>query len=526
MPFQPKKQRRSAPQFKTRPGSFKPPVRGWIANEPLAASKPGGALILDNFLPTATGARVRGGSQKYATISEGPVTRMWTFKSGEVQEFFAADANNIFNITAVADRDTIPTADVAGQTSGYYSTAQFGTAGGNYLSVVNGTDMPKLYDASTWADHAFTGLGSPEELSFVWSFANRLWYVRKNTMSAYYLPVDSINGALTEFSLAGIFQEGGSLLFGGKWSLDSGDGLDDKCVFVSTEGEVAVYQGSDPSDANSWQKVGVYKITEPMGPNATMSAGGDLLIGVRGGIVPISEAVNKDAAALDLAAVTRNIGPAWKKEVRIRTTLPWEIMKWPSMNMMVVSLPVPDDGILPVCYVANLETGAWGRYTGWETQCLALFGDNGYFGRRDGTIHQMEIGGSDNGDPYVCTYVGLPDTLKMPGQFKTVQSARAVFLSDVPFIPKISVSVNYKVTLPTAPPSVANFSVDTWDTGLWDVARWDGAGELTVTTKWVSIGRSGEAFMPQVQVTMGVSPTPTTELVTFDVLFEPGGFMV
>jgi hypothetical protein len=365
MVFQSRKGRQSGPK-QTRPGSFQPPVRGWIANEPFAFGKPGGALILDNWLLTPTGARVRGGSLKYATISTGPVTKMWTFKSGQVQEFFAADANHIFNITNVADRDVIPAPAVSGQTSGYYSTAQFGTAGGNYLSVVNGSDTPKLYDGVAWANHAFTGLTQVSELSFVWSFANRLWYVRKNTMTAYYLGVDAINGALTPFSLAGIFQEGGSLLFGGKWSLDSGDGLDDKCVFVSTEGEVAVYQGTDPSDANNWQKVGVYMITPPMGQSCTMQAGGDLLIGTRDGIVPISEAVNKDAAALSLSAVTKNIGPAWKKQVQIRDRFPWEIMKWPSMNMMVVSLPVPDTGIDPICYVANLETGAWGRYVGWE----------------------------------------------------------------------------------------------------------------------------------------------------------------
>jgi len=515
----------------SRPATFQPPVRGWIANEALANAKPGGARVLENWFPTLTSARLRGGSLKYATISTGPVLRMFTYKSGASEEFFASDEENIFNITTVADADVIPTADVTGQTSGYYSTAQFGTAGGDFLYAVNGTDDAQLYDGSTWAavnsgtTPDITGVSSAD-LSFVWSFASRLFFVEKDTMNAWYLPADSIGGTVNSFSLAGVFQEGGSLLYGGKWSLDSGDGLDDKCVFVSSTGEVAVYQGTNPASAADWVKVGVYKITPPLGINGTMSAGGDFLMAVEDGIVPISEAVNKDVAALSLSAVTRNIEPEWKKEVIARKTLPWEIVKWPTNNMMVVSLPVVDDGIDPYCFVANLETGAWAKYTGWNTRCIALYADFGYFGTNDGTIHQMEVGGSDDGVPYVCTYVGQPEHLKSPGANKIIHSARSVFLSNVPFIAKISVSVNYSITLPTAPSSVDDFTTDEWDSGLWDVALWDSAGVGTVSTKWVSVGKSGFSISPQIQITCGVTPFPRTELICFDVLYETGGTMV
>lgn len=515
-----------APRMKHK--TFPAPVRGWITNENLSQAEPAGAAVFENWIPTSTGARVRRGSLKYATISTGPVRRMWTFKSGAVEEFFAADDTKIFKITSPASPTIIPTPVVTGQTSGYYSTAQFGTAGGNYLSVVNGSDTPKLFDGAAWSNHTFTGLGSPADLSFVWSFASRLWYIRKNTMSAFYLPVDSINGALTEFSLAGVFQEGGSLLFGGKWSLDSGDGLDDKIVFVSDQGEVGVFQGSYPGDTASWQKVGIYKITPPMGPNATMSAGGDLLIATEDGIVPLSEAIRKDAAALSLSAVTRAIEPEWKKEVAARIALPWEIIKWPTNNLMVVSLPSEDGSSGQYCFAANLETGAWcGPLIGWDTRCIAMFADQGFFGTNDGTIHAMEVGGSDDGVPYVCAYVGLPDHLDSPGITKTVHQARSTFKSNVSFKAKISASVNYSINLPTAPPSAANVtSSDLWDVGLWDVAAWDAGSTTTTKTKWVSIGRTGFSVSPQVQITCGVTPSPKTELVTFDILFENGSVMV
>lgn len=510
---------------------FQPPVRGLVLNEPLANAKAGGARVLENWFPMARSVRVRGGSLKTATIGTDPVRRLWTFKSGAVEELFASDDTHIFNITTPADPDVPPAAAVSGQTSGYYSTAQFGTAGGNYLYAVNGTDSARLYDGTSWT--AITAVSTPaitgvttSTLSFVWSFASRLFFIQKDSMNVWYLPVDSIGGAAQLFSLAGIFQEGGSLLFGGKWSLDAGNGLDDKCVFVSDQGEVAVYQGTNPGSAATWSKVGVYKITPPMGPNGTMQAGGDLLIATQDGVVPISEAVNKDEAALSLAAVSRAIEPEWKRLVSERGALPWEILKWPSNNMMVVTVPSFDSSQPYMCLVANLETGAWSTFTGWDARCVAHFGNAGYFGTSAGTIHEMESGGSDDGSPYTCTYVGLPDQMRSIGIFKTIFSARATFLSNLGFKPKLSASMDYRVNLPTPPNSVADVAIDGWDSGLWDVALWDAGMQQSVTTKWASIGRSGFAMSPQVQITFGISAKPTTELVQFDVMYERGGMMV
>ncbi|MFK5282932.1 hypothetical protein ACI3PL_25530, partial [Lacticaseibacillus paracasei] len=73
------------------------------------------------------------------------------------------------------------------------------------------------------------------------------------------------------------FPKGRDAAIWGQVSMDAGDGLDDKCVFVSSEGEVAVYEGTNPGSAADWRKAGVYQITRPLGQNAKVSAGGDLL---------------------------------------------------------------------------------------------------------------------------------------------------------------------------------------------------------------------------------------------------------
>jgi len=511
--------------------SFQPATRGLIMNEPLTNGGPGGARVLENWFPTATSIRVRGGSLKYATIGTDPVRRLWSFKSGSSEELFASDTANIYNITSPVDSSTPPSPVVTGQTSGYYSTAQFGTAGGDYLYAVNGTDDALLYDSGTYipingaSTPAISGV-STDTFSFVWSFASRLFFIEKNTMNAWYLPVDSIGGTANVFSPAGIFQEGGYLIFGGKWSLDSGNGLDDKCLFFSSEGEVAVYQGTNPGDASSWSKVGVYQLAKSIGINGTMSAGGDLLIATQDGIIPISEAVNKDTAALSLAAVTRAIEPEWKRRVAERTQLPWEILKWSANNMMVVTVPSIDDSQPYMCLVANMTTGAWCSFTGWDARCVALFGNVGYFGTSTGTIHQMEAAGSDDGMPYVCTFVGLPDQMRTPGVYKVIHSARITCTSNYPFKAKVSASMDYRISLPTAPSSTPAMTTGGWDSGLWDVALWDSGQDATVSTQWASIGKSGFALSPQVQVTFGIEPRPTTELVQFDVTYEKGAVQV
>jgi hypothetical protein len=503
-----------------------PPMRGLVTAEALAAARPGGALRLENWFPTKTGARLRGGSAKYATISTGPVLRMFTYKSGSLEKFFASDATKVFDVTSVADPAAIPSPAISGQTSGYYSTAQMATAGGDFLSICNGTDTPRYFDGTAWAAHTLTGYATPAAFNFNFTFLNRLWFIPKDSRSVYYLGVDAINGALTEFSLNGVFQEGGFLVGAYPWSRDSGSGLDDNLVFVSSTGEVAVYQGDNPSVAAQWQKVGIYQITPPLGPNAIMRAGGDLLLAVEAGIVPLSKAVETDVAGLSLASTTAKIEPDWKVDVVARKTLPWEIVKWPINNMAIVSLPIANAGLERACWVVNLETGGWAKFTGWDTRCIAHYDGYGYFGTNDGTIHRMEVGGSDDGIPYVCTYIGLPDHLKEPGVHKVLHSVRSVFRASTPFKAKVSASVGYNIQIPQPPASVADFATYEWDSGLWDQATWDSAGALVTKSIWASVGRSGFVISPQVQVTCATGPFPRVELIASDVIYETGNVMV
>lgn len=360
------------------------------------------------------------------------------------------------------------------------------------------------------------------------AYRNRLYLVEKNTANVWALPTDSIGGAAVQVSLAGVFRQGGTVLFAATWSLDAGNGLDDKLVIVSTEGEVAVYQGADPSNPDDWRLVGLYACPRPLGKNAHTRAGGDLIILTELGAVPTSQILSKDTAALAIAAISRSIQPDWLRDAAARISLPWEIIKWPSRSMTLVSTPRVNEAQTAQCYIVNSETGAWCRRPGWDARCFALHNGQVYFGTTDGRVLLADAGGTDDGSNYECVAVLAWDHLKAIGYEKTVVSARGQFLAATPFNPQFSASVDYAITLPPGP-NVASgaSSSSTWDSGLWDEMLWDaGTVSLPVTTDWLSVGVSGVVAAAQLQVTSGRTETPIVELVIIDLLHETGELMV
>ena len=112
-------------------------------------------------------------------------------------------------------------------------------------------------------------------------------------MSAWYLPLNAAGGELHEIPLSGAATKGGRLLFCANWSIDAGNGLDDKLVFCTDLGELLIFTGSNPADPSNWRQEGRYEVSAPTGMNAHLSIGGDLLIATIDGIVPISAAITK-----------------------------------------------------------------------------------------------------------------------------------------------------------------------------------------------------------------------------------------
>ena len=343
-------------------------------------------------------------------------------------------------------------------------------------------------------------------------------------MRAWYLPIDAIGGAATSFSLAGVFTQGGALLFGAKWSLDAGDGLDDKCVFVSTMGEIAVYSGADPSSASSWSLDGIYQMPKPLGKNACIQAGGDLLIATEIGLIPISSAISNDLAALESKAVSAPIAQYWQAQARAISP-GWQMQKLARQGYMLISQP-DATGATKTALAVNLLTGAWSRITGWDTACLGQFRDTGYFGAADGRIYTVEAGGSDAGGMYTAAFLGQHSSLGAFGLVKTVRQMRAVFQRATAIAPFLTAHPDFSEVLARPPSVFFAPAANGWDTGKWDSAVWDEGAALTVDAQWVAVGLTGTTIAPELQISFGSAPAPDVHLVGIDVQFHTGAAVV
>jgi hypothetical protein len=590
--------------------SFPAATSGWIANQNRAITSERlptgqvvrGAAVLENWFPTATGVRMRGGNQKHATIGNGSasVTALFTYRSGNAAFLYGATATGVYDVTSPSDPDVSPS-PVIFAAGGDWSAAQFATAGGVFLVAVNGEDPAWRFDGTSWtptftaasrqiaydggtaaftvgetltggtstatgtiasvqgdttsgtlwltgvsgtfqddeaitsaagaavadgadadgSSVAFTGIAG-SDLNYVWTFKNRLFFVEKASLSAWYLSVDSVGGTIAEFPLAGVFGLGGTLLFGATISADSGDGMDDRCVFITSEGQVAVYQGTNPASAADWALVGVYRIGRPLGKNAWMRAGGDLVIATDVGLVSIMQAMQTDFAALGAGAVSRNIETAWDTYVSTRSLLPWHVEVWPTQQMAIV-VPNQPSGEATEIAVVNVRTGAWCNFTGWDMRCIRLFGDRLFFGSTEGRVYECEVTGADDGLPYTATYIPLFDDCKTPASRKVGMMARAVVLAPRVLGDKLRLAFDFDDDPTGAVPSDTPIdSLTTWGTAVWGASVWGAIRPRNTYQTFRSVGGSGYRMAPVYQVTSGAIDVPDVELVAIDVTYETG----
>lgn len=365
--------------------------------------------------------------------------------------------------------------------------------------------------------NAITGI-STKLLSHVWLFKNRLWFIEKDSQSAWYLGTDAISGTATEFPLRSTFSRGGNLLFGASWSVDSGDGLDDVMVFATTEGEVAIYQGTNP--ASDFALVGVYYIGEPINKHAHLRIGGNLAVMTEDGIISIASAIQSGDTAFLTSSLTSPIEDAWRDTIANRTTsYPINITLWPSQSLMLIGTPNRVSG-QPVAFVANARTGAWCRYVGWDVRCSVLVGDKLYFGTSDGEVMEAETGGSDNGVAYGAVWV--PKFQETDPANKSLRLARFRGRATLDYEIALAGFSDYEWANFTAPASVEVNSANTWGTGLWGTMTWGGGGTPVAVSEWQAVAAFGTSVVPALAVLSNRAPDPDLELIALDAVIEVG----
>jgi hypothetical protein len=477
-----------------------------------------------------------------------PIISGFNYIAANNQRMYAANATKLYDVTS-----STPVLVKGSQASGNYVAAQLFNQAENWMIALNdaGDFVLRTKNGIAWtvlsgvagaaADGANnitydpaklpTGVAQGTGLVYAWTYRNRLYFIQRDSMNAWYLDVNFVGGVLQPIYLSGASTRGGKLLFGATWSIDAGDGTDDKCVFVTDTGEVLVFTGSNPGDVANWRQEGRYHIGAPLGMNAHIVIGGDLFIMTVDGVVPLSEAISKESGKLEQAMISRTIKPLWRDEVAAKRAYPWTIKKWDEYGAVFIATPGGTTPTTKSCLLLNNVTGAWARFT-WDATCFLRMRTDMFFGTQNGIVMQADRSGYDDGVPYVATLVGGWEMFQNGSAQVVWHQARAIFTAGAnePFEPQLAATVDYGITIPPPPPAgIDPGSGEGWDEGAWDSAHWDApssGGPIQRSTLWVSIGASGHAHAPIVQVTVAQVSRPRVELIAIATTQERGGVNV
>lgn len=448
--------------------SFPAPVGGWNAKDALANMEVTDAVVMENWWPTPGYLQVRAGYVKFATGFPGVVETVAAYK-GANSRLFGCSGGNIYDASA---QGVIGAPVVTGLNSNRWGFVNFTTTGGvRYLCLFNGADSPQYYDGTNWiaisdtSTPSITGIGfSASQFSHVISHKNRLILGRRDTLELYYLPVGAVGGVANLFNLAPIFRRGGVIVDIETWSVDTGQGIDDRLVIATDQGELAVYQGTDIASASTWSLVGVYFVGGFIGQRSLARYGGDVLAICQYGLMPLSALLLSKVINLS-SALTDKINQAINDQTAANANnFGWQLLSYPKGNALILNVPTSVTGAQQDCM--NTLSGAWTSFTGWNALCWELYFDDPYFGANQ-YIGKAWTGTDDAGSPINTDLVTAFNYMGEPGKLKQWTMVRPIVRTDGS--PSISYGLNVDfdgndaVSSPTFTPQ---------NTAVWDQTTW------------------------------------------------------
>ena len=482
------------------------PVGGWDAQSPLANMPPENAVILDNFIPRAGYVELRRGFVPWQEGLPLPTETLMVWRGGTISvsdDIFAACGGSIYN---VSNQNDTPVEVYTGTGNARWQWINFANDAGTFLIAANGASVPIYYNGTAFADTAITGTAGiitldPRQLVDVMDHKGRLFFVQQNSLRVWFLEPFAIQGEANLLDLGPIFDKGGSILCQATWTLDGGSGADDLAVFVTTQGQVAVYQGLDPSDANNWALVGVYDLGLPLSRRSLIKYGSDLVLLTTDGVVPLSQALTLDRAQENLVALTQKIQNAFQQATqRYRGNFGWEGALYSKGTLAIFNVPTATLSRSEQ-YVQNVQTGAWCRFTGIDAFCWAVANDQMYFGASD-YVGLWDTGYADNTTGIVGDIKTAFNYFGSRGALKKFEMLQPILRIASNIAPAVEVITDFKERVPTAVPTSITVGGGQWDTGLWDVALW--SPSVQTRDSWTSV--TGIGYCGAVR--LRVAPTP------------------
>ena len=497
------------------------PVGGWNARDALANMPQTDAVKLINWFPTSSDVRIRGGMESYATGVTGVVNTLAVYNAMDgTKQMFAASDTDVYDVSSSGTAS----AESATLSNSKFQTINYSDGTNNYLIMVNGVDKPLYYNGATWqsidsgTSPALSGLTSTEIVN-VNEYKGRLIFLEKDSLSFWYLSAGAAGGALTEFDLGSFCNHGGYLMWGASWSFDAGDGPDDAQVFMTSEGEVIVYRGTDPSTAADWVLTGVYYVGKPLGRRSHVKFGGDLIAITQNGALPLSSALQK-AETDPTFALTNKIENAFNDASGNGGELfGWEAILYPAEEALIFNIPIVEGGEHKQ-YVMNTITKAWCEFDSWNGECFVEYDKEIYFGHDSG-VRKAWTNTSDSGADISAIGKTAFSYFGNTSQQKRFNLFRPLLRTNGTITYYTGLDMDFDDVVITGSNTYTAESASLWDVAEWGTAIWSGA--LQVVRQWTSPSYNvGYSASGGIRVE---TDSYTVRWVSCDYLYERGGVL-
>lgn len=508
------------------PMSIPASVGGWDQISSLANMPPDHAVQLDNWIPRPGYLQIRRGSRIWATgVGTGAVETVMAYNSPNINngKLFAVGGGAIYDVT-VKGAASITT--ITGLTNNRFQYCMFTNAASHsWLPAANGADAPVVFDGTSWATMTLTGVTATTIASWT-AWMGRLWCTFVNSTLVGYLANSAISGAVTTFDLGQQLTRGGNIVAISTWTQDSKQTVDEYIAFISSRGQVVVYQGTDPSTAATFALVGLYDLGAPIGKRCFLRISGNLWIVCVDGILPMSEMLTQDRAASAKVAPTTLIQNAMMNASQLyKDNFGWQFIEYAKGQLAILNIPVVENSTA-VQYVMNTLTGAWCQFIGLNSNCWEVLNDVPFFGANDGGVYQWDYG---SGDFIGTQNLSISATVQTAfnyfdsrGHLKRWTMARPILTTDGSVTPGIGLNIDFGTGAPVSIPATSKNSGAQWDVSVWDQAVWPiNSGLVANWTTVEGIGQCASIITTVSTFDNGTANGVTLQLNGWDLLAEP-----
>jgi len=334
------------------------PIKGMNTAALVTQLEAGFAQRIDNFICRRNGLEVRPGYEVSATGS----TAITSLLAYETQALARTDGDWIGDVVA--------------------------NPGGRFLFAAKGGAAPKTYNGSAWADVSVSGV-SPVALVSPVVHGKRVFCIESGTLNIWYLPVDSIGGEAKPVFAGAVAKLGGTGVALGT------DGA--KLYLATSNGELIIYQGLDPSSPETWSFAGAYKIPVPVGRRCFAKSASGLMIACVDGLYPVPKILAAMESEQTLTALSADIEPTFLASGASG------VIESDSQNLTAV---VTTDGLL----VRSGDTKGWSRLLGFNATCWVETANGLYFGTASGETYKLAgtedaVHEQDEPNPIGCVLV-------------------------------------------------------------------------------------------------------------------------